>query len=176
MYLKKVIEFYAKVLDSATYAVGVVAGLLFLLPALMICYEVIMRGLFNAPTEWSIEVSVYCVLVAGFLGMPVAYMSGKHIKVDIIIGQLSAKKRSYLDVLTSLIGIFFCAVFLVEALDMTLLSLEIDRTSPDTLRMPLWIPQTSIPVGIGLLLLHFVRTLLENFEKIINNDFEGGIN
>ena len=87
MYLKKVIEFYAKVLDSATYAVGVVAGLLFLLPALMICYEVIMRGIFNAPTEWSIEVSVYCVLVAGFLGMPVAYMSGKHIKVDIIIRQ-----------------------------------------------------------------------------------------
>lgn len=174
--MKKVIEIYAKVLDSATCAVGVVAGLLFLLPALMICYEVIMRGLFNAPTEWSIEVSVYCVLIAGFLGMPVAYMSGKHIKVDIIIGQLSAKKRSYLDVLTSLIGIFFCAVFFVEALDMTLLSLDIDRTSPDTLRMPLWIPQMSIPVGIGLLLLHFVRTLLEEFEKIINNDFEGGRN
>ena len=174
--MKTFVELYAKILNGITHVVGVLAGLLFLLPALTIFYEVVMRGIFNAPTEWSIEASIYCVLIAGFLGMPVAYAAEKHIKVDIIIGRFSAKKRYYMEILTSMIGIFFCAVFFLEALDMTILSFEINRTSPDTLRMPLWIPQMAMPVGIGLLLLQFVRTLLENGEKILNNDFTGGIN
>ncbi|MGE4589125.1 MAG: TRAP transporter small permease subunit [Acidaminococcaceae bacterium] len=173
--MKTFVELYAKILNRITYVVGVLAGLLFLLPALTIFYEVVMRGVFNAPTEWSIEASIYCVLIAGFLGMPVAYLAEKHIKVDIIIGRFSVKKRCYMEILTSIIGIFFCAVFFLEALDMVILSFEINRTSPDTLRMPLWIPQMAIPFGIGLLLLQFLRTILENIEKVRNSDFAGRI-
>ena len=65
--MKSALEVYEKFLNAITKAVGVIAGILLLLPALMVFYEVVMRGLFNAPTEWSIELSVYCVLVAGFL-------------------------------------------------------------------------------------------------------------
>ncbi|MFR9141937.1 MAG: TRAP transporter small permease [Phascolarctobacterium faecium] len=64
--MKSALEVYEKFLNAITKAVGVIAGILLLLPALMVFYEVVMRGLFNAPTEWSIELSVYCVLVAGF--------------------------------------------------------------------------------------------------------------
>lgn len=83
--MKSALEVYEKFLNAITKAVGVIAGILLLLPALMVFYEVVMRGLFNAPTEWSIELSVYCVLVAGFLGMSVTYAAGKHIHVDIVL-------------------------------------------------------------------------------------------
>ena len=85
--MKSALEVYEKFLNAITKAVGVIAGILLLLPALMVFYEVVMRGLFNAPTEWSIELSVYCVLVAGFLGMSVTYAAGKHIHVDIVLSQ-----------------------------------------------------------------------------------------
>ena len=127
--MKSALEVYEKFLNAITKAVGVIAGILLLLPALMVFYEVVMRGLFNAPTEWSIELSVYCVLVAGFLGMSVTYAAGKHIHV------------------------------------------EMDNTSPSTLRTPMWIPQMSLPIGMGLLLLQFVRTLLIDIQKISSGEF-----
>ena len=154
-----------------TKIVAVIAGILILMPALMVFYEVVMRGLFNAPTEWSIELSVYCVLIAGFLGMSVTYAAGKHIHVDIVVGSLSPRTRCFIEVFTTCVGIFFCAVFVMESFDMAMLSLEMDNTSPSTLRTPMWIPQMALPIGMGLLLLQFVRTLLVDIEKINTGDF-----
>lgn len=132
--MKSALEVYEKFLNAITKAVGVIAGILLLLPALMVFYEVVMRGLFNAPTEWSIELSVYCVLVAGFLGMSVTYAAGKHIHVDIVLSHLSARTRCYIELFTTIVGIFFCAVFVMQSLDMALLSYEMDNTSPSTLQ------------------------------------------
>ena len=160
--MKSALEVYEKFLNAITKAVGVIAGILLLLPALMVFYEVVMRGLFNAPTEWSIELSVYCVLVAGFLGMSVTYAAGKHIHVDIVLSHLSARTRCYIELFTTIVGIFFCAVFVMQSLD---------NTSPSTLRTPMWIPQMSLPIGMGLLLLQFVRTLLIDIQKISSGEF-----
>lgn len=169
--MKSAIEIYGKILDAVTKIVAVIAGILILMPALMVFYEVVMRGLFNAPTEWSIELSVYCVLIAGFLGMSVTYAAGKHIHVDIVVGSLSPRTRCFIEVFTTCVGIFFCAVFVMESFDMAMLSLEMDNTSPSTLRTPMWIPQMALPIGMGLLLLQFVRTLLVDIAKINTGDF-----
>ena len=119
-----------------------------------------MRGLFNAPTEWSIELSVYCVLIAGFLGMPVTYAAGKHIHVDILVGHFNTKTRCYVELFTTVVGMFFCMVFFTQAVEMVQLSFELNNTSPSTLRTPMWIPQMSLPIGMGLLALQFLKTLL----------------
>ena len=169
--MKSAIEIYGKILDAVTKIVAVIAGILILMPALMVFYEVVMRGLFNAPTEWSIELSVYCVLIAGFLGMSVTYAAGKHIHVDIVVGSLSPRTRCFIEVFTTCVGIFFCAVFVMESFDMAILSLEMDNTSPSTLRTPMWIPQMALPIGMGLLLLQSVRTLLVDIAKINTGDF-----
>ena len=136
--MKSALEVYEKFLNAITKAVGVIAGILLLLPALMVFYEVVMRGLFNAPTEWSIELSVYCVLVAGFLGMSVTYAAGKHIHVDIVSSHLSARTRCYIEFFTTIVGIFFCAVFVMQSLDMALLSYEMDNISSSSNRSITW--------------------------------------
>ena len=54
--MKKAIFLYEMILQKITDVVGVFAGILLFVPALMVFYEVIMRGVFNAPTEWSMLV------------------------------------------------------------------------------------------------------------------------
>ena len=49
--------------------------LLLFIPAFSVVYEVIMRGMFNSPTEWVVEISTYCVTIAGFLGMAVTFVA-----------------------------------------------------------------------------------------------------
>ena len=169
--MEKVLIIYEKILQVLTKLVGVIAGVLVLYCAFSIVWEVIARGLLNSPTEWVMEISTYCVLIAGFLGMGVAYAGKKHIHVDIFVSKMSPKTLTYVEVLTSLIGIFYSFIFMIYSWDMAMLSLEMNNCAPTTLGTPLWIPQLSMPIGFAVLCLQIIRTLLENIIKIKNNDF-----
>ena len=94
------------------------------IPAFSVVYEVIMRGMFNSPTEWVVEISTYCVTIAGFLGMAVTFVANKHIKVDILLSHLSKRTNEILSVLTSFIGMVFCGVVTIYAIGMVAMSLE----------------------------------------------------
>ncbi len=169
--MEKFLIIYEKILQVLTKLVGVIAGVLVLYCAFSIVWEVIARGLLNSPTEWVMEISTYCVLIAGFLGMGVAYAGKKHIHVDIFVSKMSPKTLTYVEVLTSLIGIFYSLIFMIYSWDMAMLSLEMNNCAPTTLGTPLWIPQLSMPIGFAVLCLQIIRTLMEDIIKIKNNDF-----
>ena len=161
--MKNFLKVYDKVVALLTNIAGVLAGLLILLIGFMIVYEIIARNIFNSPTEWVMEISTYCIIIAGFLGMGVAYAGKKHIHVDILLVHLSA-------------NIYFSYLFTVEAWKMMQLSIEFNNCAPTTLSTPLWIPQSSLPVGMFILLLQIIGTLLHDIEKITSNNFEEGVN
>lgn len=173
--MKGFISVYDKIVAVLTKIAGVIAGALIMLTGFMIVYEIVARNIFNSPTEWVMEISTYCIIIAGFLGMGVAYAGKKHIHVDIILVHLSAKTRCYIEVITSIAGIYFSYLFTVEAWKMMMLSIELDNCAPTTLSTPLWIPQSALPVGMFILLLQIIGTLLRDIEKIKNNDFEGEV-
>ena len=169
--MEKFLIIYEKILQVLTKLVGVIAGVLVLYCAFSFVWEVIARGLLYSPTEWVMEISTYCVLIAGFLGMGVAYAGKKHIHVDIFVSKMSPKTLTYVEVLTSLIGIFYSFIFMIYSWNMAMLSLEMNNCAPTTLGTPLWIPQLSMPIGFAVLCLQIIRTLLEDIIKIKNNDF-----
>lgn len=169
--VEKFLLVYEKVLKVLTNIVGVIAGALVMYCAFSIVWEVIARGVLNSPTEWVMEISTYCILIAGFLGMGVAQAGKKHIHVDIFVSKMSPKMLTYVEVFTSLLGIFYSYIFMVYSWDMAMLSLELNNCAPTTLGTPLWIPQISMPIGFAVLLLQLIRTLLEDIIKIKNQDF-----
>ena len=156
--MKSFLAVYRKFLMGLTRVVGIIAGLLLFIPAFSVVYEVIMRGMFNSPTEWVVEISTYC--------------ANKHIKVDILLSHLSKRTNEILSVLTSFIGMVFCGVVTIYAIGMVAMSLEHGMIAPTTLRTPLWIPQSSLPIGFGLMFLHFIRTFLENLVKLGDPDYD----
>lgn len=165
------ISIYDRILKILTRATGIFAGLLILFTGFMIVYEVISRSIFNAPTEWVMEISTYCVIIAGFLGMGVTYAGKKHIHVDIFVSRFSPKTNCYIELITSFVGLFYSFIFMTEAWKMTMFSLEINNCAPTTLGTPLWIPQIAMPLGMLVLFMHIIRTILVDIMKIKNNDF-----
>ena len=125
--VEKFLLIYEKFLKVLTKLVGVIAGALVMYCAFSIVWEVIARGVLNSPTEWVMEISTYCILIAGFLGMGVAYAGKKHIHVDIFVSQMSPKMLTYVEVFTSLLGIFYSYIFTVYSWDMAMLSLELNN-------------------------------------------------
>lgn len=158
--MKSIFRCFDRILECLTKAAAYVAGLCILLTAFIIVYEIITRGVFNSPTEWVLEVSVYLILVAGFLGMAAAYRHDGHVKVDFLISHLNPKQRCVLDIFTSILGVSFFLVFMTESMDVVLTSIEFSRTSPTVLRVPLWIPQFSLVCGGFLILLEMIRKII----------------
>lgn len=150
---------FDKTVRALTTLSGYVAGILILIVSFMIAYEVFMRGVFNAPTEWSIEISVYLVMASGFLGLAPALAGNNHISVDLITSKLSSTTNKRLRTATSLVGMIFCLILTIAGADMVMVSYEINSLSTSTLRIPLYIPQSAIPIGAALIVLEFLRQL-----------------
>ena len=175
--MKGFLAVYRKFLMGLTRVVGIIAGLLLFIPAFSVVYEVSMRGMFNSPTEWVVEISTYCVTIAGFLGMAVTFVANKHIKVDILLSHLSKRTNEILKVITSFIGMVFCGmvfcgIVTIYSIGMVAMTLEHGMIAPTTLRTPLWIPQSSLPIGFGLMFLHFIRTFLENLIMLGDPEYD----
>lgn len=160
--MRNFLNAYKAVLDKITYVAGCFAGLLIFCCGMMISYEVVVRGLFNTPTEWVMELATYCVTIAGFLGMGVTYGAKKHIHVDILLSKLSASQCTYLAVITTFIGAVYSFIFTVKGAEMVMQSIALNNHAATTLGTPLWIPQISMPIGMGILFLHTVYDFLYN--------------
>ena len=110
--VKSFLDAMKSILDKVTYIVGCFAGLLIFCCGMMIAYEVVCRSVFNAPTEWVMELATYCVTVAGFLGMSVTYAAKKHIHVDLLLTKLSKSTCDKLEIVTTLVGAFYSFIFM----------------------------------------------------------------
>jgi len=59
----------------------------------IICYDVLLRYAFNAPTTWANELSVYLLAGITFLGLAHAHAERAHVRVDIVLDRLPASLR-----------------------------------------------------------------------------------
>ena len=160
--MKSFLAVYRRFLMGLTRVVGIIAGLLLFIPAFSVVYEVIMRGVFNSPTEWVVEISTYCVTIAGFLGMAVTLRHKAHISVDFLTSHLPVKARCALELVTTVLSILLFYVFMTESTDLMIVSYEVNKLSPSILRFPLFIPQSALVIGSFLLELELIRQLLDD--------------
>lgn len=155
------------ILDRIVDGFGLVGGLLILCNAVFISYEVFMRYIFNQPTIWVQEVSIYVTLLSGFLSLAYALKENAHVKVDFVIVHLRGRTALFVEIIATLMGILFVTVLTWEGIMMALKAFEDQELSPTLLRVPMWIPQSFIPIGGILLLVEYGRLALRFFRQIL---------
>lgn len=158
--MKQLLNGLDRLLTLLTRAAALLAGLFILATAFIIVYEVVMRGLFHAPTEWVLEVSTYLIIMAGFLGLAITFRENAHVRVDLLAGRISGRARRLLELVTNFLAILLFLVFLTESTDLMTATYAYGKLSPSILRFPLFIPQLSLVVGSALLLGELVRRFL----------------
>ncbi|MEK6565541.1 MAG: TRAP transporter small permease, partial [Bacteroidota bacterium] len=137
-------------------------GLLVLLLAAMVVMaflQVILRNGFNSTILWVDILLRHLVLWTGFLGAALATSSERHINIDAFTRFLSPRVRSVVNTLTSMFAVAMCW-FLLDA-SVTYVKNEMIAGSTIYADIPTWYSALIIPIGFGLLILHFsVRTIL----------------
>ena len=63
---------------------GYLSGLGILVMSLILAYEVVMRGIFKAPTIWVMNTAIYLFMWTMLAGAAYTLMLGKHVRIDLI--------------------------------------------------------------------------------------------
>lgn len=141
---------------------GVVASICMLGVTFIIVYEVIMRYLFNAPTTWVGEMSIYLCMGIGFLGLAFALKSDSHFSITLLVDRLTPKNRLRLKILTDLVGMLYSCIFVYKGSSMVQFAFEMEDVSSGMMEVPLWIPQILVPLGGFLLAIQFINKLVDD--------------
>lgn len=154
------------VVKAGNMILGYISGLGILVMSAMLTYEVVLRYLFNSPTIWVQEVSVYVFMWTMLAGASYTLMLGKHVRIDLVFDQFPPKVQMVLDVITNGIGALFSAVVTFQAYEMIVSSLRFNKVSATMLRVPIWILQLSLFLGFLLLTLQFLLMMVQHFQEL----------
>jgi len=150
---------------------AVVAGLRKLVAGLVVVFFTYMIGavlvqiagryLFDFAIDWTAETAtfaqIWMVLLAGGLAM----RDNLHVSVDALTSRLSEPVLRVLIVAVTLP----CLWFLAQAIAGSFALIDIGRIqSSPVLRLPMWIPYLSLPVGLGYFALEFLLAMAARWQ------------
>lgn len=132
---------------------GVLLIILLSVMVLLAFVQVILRNVFSESLIWGEILLRHLVLWIGFLGAARATGEGRHISIDAFARFLPTRSRTIVRVITNAFAIVVC-YFLLRA-SLTFIGDEIDFGSVVYGEVPSWYSQIIIPVGFGLMMIHF---------------------
>lgn len=149
--LAKVTKIYDRTINITT----LLAGILLIFLMLSVGLEVTLRYFFGRPTSWVVEIAGYILLYIPFLVAAWVLKREGHVKMDLVLNQLSPKTQSLVNAITSVIGAIICFVLTWFGIKAALYF--IGYQTPTILMLPKSIIIAIIPVGSLLLFIQFLR-------------------
>jgi len=129
----------------------------------ILCWEVILRYAFNAPTIWAHEVSGHIFAAYSVLGGAYVLLVNGHVRSDVVYARFSPRGRAILDLVTFPLFFMLLGLILVEGVPMALSSIEVREVTVSFLHSPVYPIKACIPIAAFLMLLqglaHFIRAL-----------------
>jgi TRAP-type C4-dicarboxylate transport system permease small subunit len=147
----------ASLVDTVCEAV---CSLFLLAMIVMIGAEAIARNIFGTSLQITDEVGGYLLVALTFLSMSVAESHGGFHRVEFVQMRLAPRQRIVSQIIFELISLAACALVTWQLIRLALNSFHTEDVAPTPLATPLWMPQTSMGVGMTLLCLALVRTII----------------
>lgn len=106
------------------------------------------------------EVSGFCMAASTFFGLAYTLKAGAHIRVNLLVGKLSAPNRRRVEIWCCALGAAAFAYVSVNAWLMAYDSFLFGDTSPGLMAVPFWIPQLGMALGSSIMTIGLVDELV----------------
>jgi TRAP-type mannitol/chloroaromatic compound transport system permease small subunit len=161
--LKKI----ADKLDLVVEWQGKAASFLIVIATLQICFELVLRYFFNAPTTWGLELTVYLCGVTYLMSGAFAERYGAHIRVDIFYNNWSPRTRACFDLLVADMFLFFFSGVLLWFGILWFLEAKAQSLTSGTIWDPvIWPMRLMIVWGAFSLLISGIPKFLRDFAYV----------
>ncbi len=121
-----------------------------------ICYDVVMRYIFAAPTLWSLEVNTFLVVFVTLIPAGDVLRTDSHLRITFFLDKMPPGVRNWYNKLISGCGVAFCAFMTWKGYQMAMQAFRYNERLSTSLGTPLVIPYLFIPIGFGMLGLQFL--------------------
>jgi C4-dicarboxylate transporter, DctQ subunit len=148
----KVRLIFDRLLDVGAFC----SGILLIFIMLSTCYAILARNV-GITQIWQNEIAEYCMLYITFLGTAWLLRIEGHVKMDIVINALNAKARTFLGILTSIVGSIMTLVLVIVGFQVTINSFVKGAYESTSLLTPTFLIQMIIPIGSIFLCIQFMR-------------------
>lgn len=133
-------------LDKIYLYSGYLAAICLIFIGLLVLTSIVTR-LMGTYISGLSDYARYTLAGLSFLGLAYAFGHGSHIRVNLVLSQLSTGPRRYAEIwclgVTAFLGIYFA----YYSVDMVMVSYELGDISEGPDKLPLWIPQLSMLIG-----------------------------
>jgi len=120
--------------------------------------QVIARYVFNYSFVWALELVTFLFAWLIFLGMAYGVRVGSHIGVDALVRVLSPRTARIVSIVATLCCIAYALIALYGGW-IYMSRMRTIGTLAQDLPIPVWIPQTVLPLGFALLAFRFGQVL-----------------
>ena len=161
--------------DKLNITGGFLSGLSILVIGCIVSYEVFMRYLFNAPTTWVLEISIYLCIACVFLAGGYALKEKHHIYVDVITNKLSERNQILFQIVSLTISLVYTVILTWKGAGLAYHSFIMHEVSPTVLNVPVVIPHALVPIGGFMLVVEFVRQIWDGVDNFRNLKIAPGV-
>lgn len=145
----------------------IIASSLLIITSLLVFTQVILRYQFNYSISWSEEVSRMMIAWFIFIGSSMAVRENAHVSMDALSAVISGKVEIVIGMIVDIVNIIFCIIIISAGIDMLRNAIAIGSMAT-SIKIPLYIPYASVPVGVFLMLIRYIVNLVNKFK-----DFRG---
>ncbi|WP_372424522.1 TRAP transporter small permease subunit [Salinarimonas chemoclinalis] len=158
----RMLRAYVAVVDRCNWAIGrvVMFGLFALMGILL--WSSISKTFF-VPSLWTLEMAQFVMVAYFILGGPYAMQMGSNVRMDLIYGALSPRRKALMDALTVGFLIFYLGVLLWGGIESTIYSFSFGgERSSSAWRPYMWPIKVTICIGVTLMLLQALSELAKD--------------
>jgi len=158
---------FVRAVDAFNLFVGRITSYAMIPLFLVVCYEVFMRKLFNMPTVWAFEVTIYLYGFNYMMAMAATHSLDRHVRIDVITLQLPPKAQLVLRLITHwLVFVPFVGALLWAGTAYAAKSWANWEHSWSAWKPPLYPYKTVIPVSLFLLFIQGFANFVKEWYQL----------
>jgi len=139
-----------RVINRFVEGFGLLAGCLLCLMIFMTFFESVARYV-GYPTSWTMEFTEYALVYLICLAISYAEKYSDHIRVDFFINLLPRKIKNYVEIFNYCCIILLTITLTYYGFKLSLKSFTFGVLSPTPLRVPLFLVQSILPIGMAMM-------------------------
>ena len=143
-----------------------ICGLFLIAMIVLIGAEAIARNVFATSFQVTDEIGGYLLVALTFLSMAVAEAHGAFHRVEIVQARLAFRARMASQILFDVISLIASALVTWQLTRLTLNSWRAEDVAPTPLQTPLWLPQSTMAIGMVLLCFALMRTIFAKAKRM----------
>lgn len=152
---------FSRSIKQLNILTGLIAGALIILSSGVITNEVIWRYYLHQPHTWNLELNIFLLIGATFLGANYTQMRRGHVGTEVLQAFMPKSWNRWRILVGDVLSFLLCGFVAIKVLQYDWQAWSHNWRTSSTWAPPLWIPYTLIGVGLVLISLEYIVQITE---------------